>query len=347
LIGQCLGDALGFPVEKESAAVCARYVEECVKVGKMAPNSRGPFAIGQYTDDSQLARELIISFITCRGFDPSDYASRLVTLFVEGRVVWGGSVVEDAVRRIAAGVPWQHAGSPAPLASNGSAMRAAPIGLFFGRDVESLKAAAAQQSLITHQDARAAAGAIAVAGATAIALNEDCIDPEAVSVKLAQWTREKDPFLAEALREMPRWLCLTPPEVFLRVCQVGARPARYDGWEGITPFVTHSVLWSLYAFLMYPESYREAICLALAVGGDVDTTAAMTGALVGVRVGLAGIPSAMASLVHDQGTWGYAQLVQLAADCYATVVSRSVAKGKGETDKGLVETEATADRPRD
>jgi ADP-ribosylglycohydrolase len=93
----------------------------------------------------------------------------------------------------------------------------------------------------------------------------------------------------------------------------------------------------LYAFLMYPESYLEAIGLALAAGGDVDTTAAMTGALVGARVGLAGIPSAMASSVHDQGTWGYEQLVQLAADCYATVISRDSAQCRCETDKSLAE----------
>src|SRR5258708_34029272 len=89
LIGQCLGDALGFPVEKASAGVCGKYIEEFVKAGKMLANSRGPFAVGQYTDDSQLARELVLSFVACRGFDPSDYASRLATLFVEGRVVWG------------------------------------------------------------------------------------------------------------------------------------------------------------------------------------------------------------------------------------------------------------------
>jgi ADP-ribosylglycohydrolase len=204
-------------------------------------------------------------------------------------------------------------------------MRAAPIGLFFAHDSEALILAAAEQSRITHQDLRCAAGAIAIAGATALALTADGIDPEAVSATLAQWTREQDPLLAEALREMPQWRSLAPAEVFLRVRQVGMPPTRYDGWEGITPFVTPSVLWSLYAFLMYPENYREAVCLALAAGGDVDTTAAMTGALVGARVGLGSLPAAMAVQIHDQGAWGYEQLVQLAEDCYATVVSQTLA----------------------
>src|SRR5262249_48341714 len=147
LIGQCLGDALGFPLEKESAAVCARYIAECVKAGKLVANARAPFTVGQYTDDSQLARELVRSFVACRGFGPSDYASRMVTLLVEGRLVWGGSVVEEALLRIVAGVPWQHAGSPVPHASNGSAMRAAPVGLFFADDREALRAAAEQSHI--------------------------------------------------------------------------------------------------------------------------------------------------------------------------------------------------------
>jgi ADP-ribosylglycohydrolase len=85
LIGQCLGDAVGFPVETASAAVCARYLDETLRAGRLAAPSRGPFTAGQYTDDSQLARELMISFVACRGFDPSDYASRLAQLFVAGR----------------------------------------------------------------------------------------------------------------------------------------------------------------------------------------------------------------------------------------------------------------------
>jgi hypothetical protein len=139
----------------------------------------------------------------------------------------------------------------------------------------------------------------------------------------------------ESLRALPQWLGLAPADVFLRVCRVGTRPARHDGWEGITPFVTHSILWSLYAFFVYPESYREAVCLALAAGGDVDTTAAMTGALVGARVGLGGIPAALAALVHDQGTWGYDQLVNLAGECSTIVASQMRAADKGEMDQGL------------
>ena len=43
-------------------------------------------------------------------------------------------------------------------------------------------------------------------------------------------------------------------------------------WHGISPFVTTSVVWSLYAFLRTPTDYLDTVCTAIAVGGDVAVT---------------------------------------------------------------------------
>jgi ADP-ribosylglycohydrolase len=52
------------------------------------------------------------------------------------------------------------------------------------------------------------------------------------------------------------------------------------------------------------------------VGGDVDTTAAMAGAVSGAYLGLEAIPSRLAHRLTDQGTWGFAELVELTHKCY-------------------------------
>src|SRR5262249_39548869 len=88
--------------------------------------------------------------------------------------------------RIARGVPWQDAGTPAPAAGNGSAMRAAPVGLFFWDDPEALIAAAHDQGRITHQDPRCSAGAIAIAGATAIVLGAREVHPGSLCSTLSR-----------------------------------------------------------------------------------------------------------------------------------------------------------------
>src|SRR4051812_22059671 len=70
LIGQCLGDALGCPVEGMPGVICRYYVEEFLRTGRAGSFGRGRYSFGQYTDDSQLARELLQSYVARGQFDP-------------------------------------------------------------------------------------------------------------------------------------------------------------------------------------------------------------------------------------------------------------------------------------
>ena len=247
---------------------------------------------------------------------------RIATIFTENRIVGRGLATEEAALRLAQGVAWEEAGTPPPTAPNGSAMRAGPIGLFFFDDPERLIQAAHDQGRITHQDRRCSAGAVAIAGAVALGLREGVIAPAKFAAQLSDWTRSFDPILADALEQMEQWIQASPDTVVAQISKVGIPPTYVDGWEGISPFVTTSVLWSIYAFLRAPDDYWGAICTSIAVGGDVDTTAAMTGAISGARVGLERIPSDLARRVNDNGTWEYNDLVDLARKCYAVLVSR-------------------------
>jgi len=317
LVGQALGDALGFIVEGHPPSKCAAYVDTALRPRRLLGYSRGSFDLGQYSDDSQLARELTRSFVARRQFDPADFATRVAALFIERRIVGKGRATEEAANRIASGVAWHDAGTPAPAAGNGSAMRAAPIGLFFWDDPEALVAAAHDQSRITHLDPRCSAGAIAIAGATAIAIKHPELDPRLLCSILSDWTRAFDPVLAEALQELPGWIKSRPHDAVKTIASIGIQPSYTDGWEGISPFVTSSVLWSLYSVLRSPTDYWEVLCTAIAVGGDVDTTAAMAGAIAGAAIGLSGIPREIAGLLNDNGEWGYDALVELAHALHA------------------------------
>lgn len=317
LLGQCLGDALGFPVEGHPPEVCARYVAALDPSGERSLRGRGRFPFGQYTDDSQLARELLQSVVACRRFDPADFAARIAAIFAEERIVGRGRATEAAALRLVQGVPWQRAGTPAPAAGNGSAMRAGPVGLVFWSDPDALVQAAHDQGRITHQDPRCSAGAVAVAGAVALALHPGPLDPAEFVRRLVGWVRPIDGGVADAFTRLPAWLRLPPGRAAAPIAALGRTGGRDDGWQGISPFVTGSVVWSLYSFLRSPDDYWTTICTAIAVGGDVDTTAAMAGAISGARVGLAGLPAALVRRVEDRGSWGYDALVTLAESVHA------------------------------
>lgn len=70
------------------------------------------------------------------------------------------------------------------------------------------------------------------------------------------------------------------------------------------------------SFLRTPEDYWETVGTAIVPGGDVDTTAAMAGAISGTHVGIWGLPSELVEQVNDQGQWGFGELVELSHRCY-------------------------------
>jgi ADP-ribosylglycohydrolase len=325
LIGQCLGDATGFVVEGYSPAACKHYIEDFLKTDSIGQFGHFPFPYGQYSDDSQLARELMQSYAVCRKFVPADYAERLKMIFVEKRIVAFGYSTKEAVKKLCMGASWEESGTPPPAAGNGSAMRAAPIGLFFYDKPEMLIQAAHDQGRITHQDPRSSAGAVAVSGAVALALQEKTINRDRFLSRLAEWTGRMSAEFASELTKLPEWLSLRPEEAAEVIANAGF-DADYiddDEWKGISGYVISSVLWSLYSFLRTPENYWGTICTAISGGGDTDTTAAMAGAISGAYLGIDAIPSHLLKLLTDRKTWQSDELVALAHQCYEIKMQQS------------------------
>lgn len=247
--------------------------------------------------------------MACRGFDAADYAGRIAALFAAGRVVGHGPSTEAAARRLIDGVPWHAAGTPGPVAGNGGAMRVAPLALLLAGQPARLRVAASDQARVTHADPRCAAGARVIAGSVAAALASG-LDAPGLCDELADWAGD-DRVLAQALLELPRWLARPDGEAAEALCSVGLDAG--SGRFGVAPHVTPSVLWSVFAALRHPRDYVAAVSLAIAPGGDVDTTAAMTGAIVGAQVGLSGLPPAV-RFVHDRGAEGHDALRSLALE---------------------------------
>ena len=166
------------------------------------------------------------------------------------------------------------------------------------------------------RDPRSSAGAAVIAGAVALALQDRLEGTDAVVAQLVEWSAPLDRSFAKELGRLPGWLDLVPEAAGPEIARAGLQLGFSDRWQGISPFVTSSVLWSLYSVLRSPDDYWETICTAIAVGGDVDTTAAMAGAISGAALGLRAIPHDLAARLTDQETWGYNELVRLAERCH-------------------------------
>ena len=314
ILGQALGDALGFVVEAQSPEVAQAYVDDWLRTGRAGERSHPQFSFGQYTDDTQLARELLRSFQQARCWDPADFADHIAALFREGREVGAGRGTRTAVLRLLEGVPWHESGTPHPYAGNGAAMRAGPLGLLVPDDAAMCRAAA-EQARITHLDPRCAAGSAVIARAVALAARRQPLHAGDFIEDLAACAALTDRTVAAATRELAQWVTLTPLQAAQHLHASGLDRAHSEKWQGISAFVTPSVLWSLYAFLRSPDDYWETICTAIAVGGDTDTMAAMAGAISGARVGVEALPTDLVERVHDRGEWGAPALAELATAC--------------------------------
>ena len=316
LLGLALGDALGFVVEAEPPEIAASYVDDWLRAGRAGGRSHPRYPFGQYSDDTQLARALLLGLRDAGGWDPAAFAARIAELFREGQDVGAGAGTRGAARRLIDGMPWDKAGTPAPYAGNGSAMRVAPLGVLFATDLGLLRSVAASQSRITHQDPRCVGASVTVAGAAALGLRPGPLDRAAFLGELVDLVAPESIDMASVIRELAEWGTLSPAAAAaqLRASRLDAAHAD-DRWQGISAFVLPSVAWSLYAFLRTPDDYWATVCTAIAVGGDTDTMAAMAGALAGARVGTAGLPQSLLGRLTDRGAWNADQLGALARDC--------------------------------
>lgn len=283
LLGLAVGDALGAPLESRSPGRF-RPLDDMV--------GGGPFRVkaGMWTDDTSMALCLAESLVERRGFDPVDQLERYLRWYREGymsskRRSFGiGRTVRRALRRFRrTGEPW--CGPTHPMsAGNGSLMRLAPVAMFFAeRPVEAVLRAG-ESSRTTHGareavDACRYLGALltgALSGVSREALLSDRFEPVP-----GIWSREP---LAPRIDEVAAgsFKRRSPPDI------------RGGG------YVVESLEAALWAFHR-SASFREGALLAVNLGDDADTTAAVYGQLAGAVCGDHAIPAEWRSkVVHRE-----------------------------------------------
>jgi ADP-ribosylglycohydrolase len=341
ILGCALGDAVGAWAERRSSSEAKDYAKFFIPkfdFSCVTPH-HGGVAFGHYTDDTQLTRELVLSIVDEGEWAPEDFAARIARAFEQDEIVGGGMATAEAASRLSLGASWEESGTPPPRAGNGAAMRAGPIGLLYWDDVDGLVQAATEQAVITHKAEMAVAGSVAVAGAVAMCLNASKRTSAPHEPGWWNWhARLVDRFSTEFgqdIRDLTKMVFdgrrhgteAASDEEWKAVC-LWCVEGDQSGWDGISPWARSSVLWSLYCVMTHPTDVWAAIGLAIMPGGDVDTTAAMVGAMVGAHVGIDKFPERaireVAPLVHDgvAPRYDWEGLDELAALLHGVVLGR-------------------------
>ncbi len=275
LLGMALGDAIGLPREGLTPARAAR------RFGAV----RGHALLlgrGMVSDDTEHAC-MTGQALLASGAQPARLARSLAWRlrgWLLGVPAGVGFATLRAIGRLWLG--WSPTTSGVRSAGNGPAMRAPIIGACLHGDPAALAAAIAVATRITHRDPRADDGALAIALATAHAARRGAaVDAAALLAELRG--RCRHPATQQALADVDAALARGEP--------TAALAARLGLGRGVTGYVLHTVPIALHAWLRQPAAYRAIVTEVVALGGDIDTVAAIAGGLAGTTVGGAGLPA--------------------------------------------------------
>lgn len=285
LVGMAVGDALGMPFEKPDDTV---HPDLSGWDGNYKPGTWHKLPPGHWTDDTEMAVCLAESLIAKGTYDLHDVSKRYLA-WAQGTPHGMGGTTKEAMRLLGEGVSPEGTGQTFDdlhKVGSGTAMRIAPLG-WFCRETPSERSRnlikwAVKDADITHRHVEAYAAAVAVAQAVRL---RDVNNPESwlrlVSEQVRIATGPTPTLVAERLFHLST--CLADdrhPEAVVSTWGVTGR--RGNAWQIVTS--------ALYCAAYHWTNYQMAVFDAIALGGDTDTRAAITGAIMGARLGLDKIP---------------------------------------------------------
>jgi len=278
ILGLACGDAVGRPVEGLGPD---EIQEEYGTITGMIGGGQFNAPAGKTTDDTALAYRLAKSLIEQNGFDPGDYAVRLVEWYQKDGFGYG-QTTKESILHLMDGLSWHEAGvetwKNAQIgygAGNGSVMRCAPLTLAFHTHDDagvSLDTTSMASSFVTHADPRCVYGCVILNRIIANRLSDGTTNP------IEDVFRDQVGIHSNS-EELP--------SEFERLSDLPIIPTKNT--FGLTPYVIDSLEISLQHGLT-ASSTADAIIGAVNEGGDTDTVGAMAGAIAGAKHGASSLP---------------------------------------------------------
>lgn len=280
LLGTLVGDAIGAPFEGEQAVTHQRAhdrLERCLSAGSLP-----------YTDDTQLTLALAEHLCDDPSVDPAGLVDRILDHFEDHRGYARGMLGVVAA--------WRNGAAPEAAATavfeqgsfgNGAAMRVAPVGLVWRADPDSLADAARRQAGLTHAHPIGTDAAVAQARAVARAVNVGAFTPADLRYLADQATTDE---LSQALKT-----AAAAAEDYVTAPIPLPQIARRVGTGVLADQSVPAALW----VAAVAQTFADTVVLALGLGGDVDTIAAMAGAVVGSALTDTAIPPAWLARMED------------------------------------------------
>lgn len=320
-LGTAVGDALGMPIEGISHQNVRTYYKGIKEF--RADEQRKDLDAGQWTDDTQMTFALVRAMSATQ--DPSGWPGRAAEQYVALRDEarrWGPTT-SAAIDRLADGASPDASGS-AEHATNGAAMRAAPLGVWWactGASAEEAFAAIHPVLAVTHRHPAAVAAGFGQAAACRRALLSDVetFDAEAFWNELVERVRDAEQWVSEAHSDGEETVDVDD-RVSRRLERLRTHLDEFpldlrDLCNGAGGQADEAWPYACAMFARRPHLLENTLLSSINVGGDADTHGAILGSLLGALHGWASFPAEW-----QDGLEARAQMEEeamLLADAYA------------------------------
>lgn len=302
LLGVCIGDALGMPVETLSherilELTNGEGIQDFVAPMQFRVKDTAGLPSGSTTDDWQLTEVVARSVLECQRFDMEHCAHEHVFELNRSVFGWGKTTVRsieairDGTRDLS--LPPKSFGDGTGC-GNGVIMKVAPLAALHALSwTDGSEEALCRDTLalgrITHPDVRASISAYAVASLLTAILRggvTDAVSGKSVFQEIIRKlpALERDQGIPTSLEQVSDRLGLLLQEKTL-VSEESLRLSVKCGFVALD-----TAAFAIGVFLRHPDDFRAAVSEAVNAGGDTDTNASIVGALVGANVGASGIP---------------------------------------------------------
>ncbi|MBW8481628.1 ADP-ribosylglycohydrolase family protein [Actinomadura parmotrematis] len=252
-----------------------------------------PPAPWAWSDDTQMACSVLAVLNRCGRVEQDILAEYFANHLDLGRGYGYGAAL--LLERVRTGTPWREAASDLfdgkGSFGNGAAMRVAPLGAHFSADLAETARQATLSAEVTHAHPEGIAGAVAAAVATAHAT--------------ARRGTRLDPrdLLTTALDHTPATYVRRGLATALRLLDATPAEAAHALGNGNRISAQDTVPFALWAAATRLTDYESAVRACVAVGGDMDTTAAIAGGIVGAHLGPAGLPDGWTAAREPLPDW--------------------------------------------
>lgn len=288
LTGLAVGDALGKAFETKPAKDPALLAWR----GWFEPSEYHKLGANQWTDDTMMAKLLGESLFETRTYCPGDVSKRYEAWYNSGDFRGMGKSTKTALARLAKGSAWTQSGV-ANAQGNGTAMRAAPIGLMFRNNAQAAMDMARIDAQITHKSLEAEEGSMAIALAVAM-LAQGSASKDTVMPKVLNWIDGKSQTTAR-IRQAMAFSHRPLPRQDLQLTGL----VKAISEMGTSAHVIQTVPAAFLCFSL-TDNFKDAVESAVRAGGDTDTTAAIVGALAGTWYGIEQVAPYLADLEEAQ-----------------------------------------------